>query len=142
MKTSARNQFFGKVTLVKVGAVNDEIEIQTAGGHRIVAIITHDSTESLGLVPDAAAYALIKASSVILVTDEDSACFSARNKLQGTISRVQPGAVNSEVIIDLDGDCSVAAIVTNDSCERLGLMAGKKASAIFKASSVILAVPA
>src|SRR6476619_3928266 len=33
MKTSARNQFLGKVTLVKTGSVNDEIELEVAGGH-------------------------------------------------------------------------------------------------------------
>lgn len=142
MKTSARNQFFGTVTSVKAGAVNDEVELLTASGHNIVAIVTHESTESLGLVPDAAAFALIKSSSIIVITDENNACFSARNKLQGIISRVQPGAVNTEVIIDLNGGGSVAAIVTNDSCERLELVIGKPASAIFKASSVILAVPA
>lgn len=142
MKTSARNQFLGKVTSVKVGAVNDEIELQTVSGQAIVAIVTHESTESLGLKPGAEAFALIKSSSIIVVTDEDGARFSARNKLSGVIARVQPGAVNTEIVIDLPGGGSVAAIVTNDSCASLELAAGKTASAIFKASSVVIAVPA
>ncbi|UDM16827.1 TOBE domain-containing protein [Vogesella sp. XCS3] len=142
MKTSARNQFLGKVTSVKVGAVNDEIELQTASGQAIVAIVTHESTESLGLKPGAEAFALIKSSSIIVVTDEEGARFSARNKLSGVIARVQPGAVNTEIVIDLPGGGSVAAIVTNDSCNSLELAAGKTASAIFKASSVVIAVPA
>jgi len=49
--------------------------------------------------------------------------------------------VNTEVVIDLDGGVAVAAIVTNDSSEALELAAGKPVTAIFKASSVILAVP-
>jgi len=142
MRTSARNQFLGKVASVKTGAVNDEIALDVAGGHRIVAVITHGSTQELGLAPGAEAYALIKASSIILVAADETARFSARNQLRGTVSRVQPGAVNTEVVIDLDGGVAVAAIVTNDSSEALELAVGKSVMAIFKASSVILAVPA
>ncbi len=141
MRTSARNQFLGKVASVKTGAVNDEIALDVAGGHRIVAVITHGSTQELGLLPGAEAYALIKASSIILVAADETARFSARNQLRGTVSRVQPGAVNTEVVIDLDGGVAVAAIVTNDSSEALELAVGKGVMAIFKASSVILAVP-
>lgn len=142
MKTSARNQFLGKVTLVKPGAVNDEIELEVAGGQKLVAIVTHESTESLGLRVGAEAFALVKSSSIILVTDDDGARFSARNRLTGTIARVQTGAVNTEVVLDLPNGASVAAIVTNESSAALGLAAGKTASAIFKASSIILGVPA
>jgi molybdate transport system regulatory protein len=141
MRTSARNQFLGKVASVKSGAVNDEIALDVAGGHRIVAVITHGSTQELGLKPGAEAFALIKASSIILVAANETARFSARNQLRGTVSRVQPGAVNTEVVIDLDGSVAVAAIVTNDSSEALELAVGKNVMAIFKASSVILAVP-
>ena len=142
MKTSARNQFLGVVTAVKQGAVNDEIELEVAGGQRIVAIITRESTENLGLAVGASAFALIKASSIVLVTDDKDAKFSARNRLAGTVSRLQPGAVNTEVVIDLPGGGAVAAIVTLDSGKALGLAVGKPAAAIFKASSVILGVPA
>lgn len=142
MKTSARNQFLGKVCALKEGAVNDEVELEVAGGHRIVAIVTHESTEGLGLQPGAEAFALIKASSIIIVTDDSGARFSARNRLAGTVSHVQTGAVNTEVVIELSGGGSVAAIVTNESATSLGLATGKPATAIFKASSVIVGVPA
>jgi len=142
MKTSARNQFFGTVARVKAGAVNDEIELDIAGGHRIVAIVTHDSTDSLGLKPGAHAFALVKSSSVILMTDAGGARFSARNSLQGTVSRLVPGAVNTEVVIDLAGGGSIAAIITNASAEHLELREGATATAMFKASSVIVGVPA
>ena len=142
MKTSARNQFLGKVIQLKPGAVNDEIELEVAGGHRIVAIVTHESCESLGLKPGAEAFALVKSSSIILMTDDSGARFSARNRLTGTVARVQPGAVNTEVVLDLPGGGSVAAIITNESSQALGLAQGKTASALFKASSVIIGVPA
>ena len=142
MKTSARNQFVGTVTSLRSGAVNDEVEITLAGGQRIVAIVTQESTQSLGLKMKATAIALVKASSVVVATDLEGAKVSTRNQLAGKVGAVTPGAVNAEVVIDLDGGGSVAAIVTQGSVKSLGLTPGKRAVALFKATSVIVAVPA
>ncbi|WP_312511000.1 TOBE domain-containing protein [Massilia sp.] len=141
MRTSARNQFFGTVTQVERGAVNDEVLLDIAGGQQIVAIVTRESSESLGLAPGRQAFALIKSSSVIVMTDSTGARLSARNQLQGTVTRLMRGAVNSEVVIALAGGASVAATITNDSAASLGLEEGTAATALFKASSVILGVP-
>lgn len=140
MRTSARNHFTGNVTEVKAGAVNDEITLRTSEGLDIVAIITHGSAASLGLAAGKPAFALVKASSVIVMVDANNSQVSARNCLTGTIASVTKGAVNSEVIISAAGGAQIAAIVTNDSVDRLGLASGKTASAIFKASSVIVGV--
>jgi molybdate transport system regulatory protein len=140
MKTSARNQFIGIVTSVRSGAVNDEVEITLASGVRIVAVVTRESTLSLGLRTNMTAIALVKASSVLVAVDLQGAKVSARNQLQGTVSAVTPGAVNTEVVIDVDGGDSVAAIVTQSSAKDMGLIPGARATAFFKASSVILAV--
>jgi len=143
MKTSARNQFFGKVSRVVSGAVNDEIELSIAGmDSPIAAIITHESAVALGLAVGVEAFALVKASSVIVLTDDAGAKFSARNRLQGTVARVHTGAVNSEVVIQLAGGAQVVAIITNESCEALALVPGVAASALIKASSVIVGVAA
>lgn len=142
MKTSARNHFAGQVTRVQRGSVNDEIEIEAAGGHKVVAIVTHESFEGLGLEVGAQAFALVKASSIVIVTDAEGAKFSARNRLTGKVSRLVPGAVNTEVVIDLAGGGSVAAIITNESRAALALAEGASATAIFKASSVIVGAPA
>ena len=138
MKTSARNQFIGKVVAVRRGAVNDEIELAIAGGERIVATVTRESTESLGLAPGREAFALVKASSVILMVDGDTARLSTRNRLAGEVARVEPGAVNAEVLVDLPGGGSVAAIVTIESARKLDLKPGRPVTALFKASSVIV----
>lgn len=139
MKTSARNQFLGTVTRVKAGAVNDEVELELPGGARIVAVVTRDSVQSLGLKPGAAAFALVKASSIVVAIDLAGAKLSSRNQLAGTVSAVNPGAVNCEVVIALDGGgASIAAIVTEQSARGMGLGAGQRATALFKASSVIL----
>jgi molybdate transport system regulatory protein len=141
MKTSARNQLIGTVRAVKKGAVNDEVEIELDSGQRIVAVVTHESAASLGLAPGVAAFALIKASSVIVVADLGTARLSARNQLSGNVARTQPGAVNAEIVIDVGGGLMLVAIVTQESASSLGLAPGSSATAIFKASSVIVGVP-
>ena len=141
METSARNVFSGKVVAVNSGAVNDEVALVVEGGINIVASITKVSTNNLGLKPGASALALIKASFVLLMNDADKYLLSTRNQFAGTVSKVTPGAVNAEVIVDLPGGASIASIVTMGSIKNLGLEAGKKVTAIVKASQVILAVP-
>jgi molybdate transport system regulatory protein len=142
MKTSARNQFVGTVTALRSGAVNDEVEITLPNGQRIVAVVTQESAQSLGLRTKMTVIALVKSSSIVVATDLEGAKVSARNQLAGTISAVTPGAVNAEVVIDLDGGGSIAAIVTEGSVRSLGLKPGIRATALFKATSVILAVTA
>lgn len=142
MKSSARNQFLGTVFSVKEGVVNDEVTLLTSGGLHIVATVTRESRDSLGLAPGVAAFALVKASSVIIATDTAGARFSARNQLAGRVARVIPGAVSTEVTLALPGGASVAATITHDSGEALALLPGQPALALFKASSVIVAIPA
>lgn len=142
MKTSARNQFLGTVRDIQRGAVNDEVTLEVAGGQMVVAVITHGSTEDMGLAPGHQAFALVKASSIIVAAGDADVKLSARNRMRGKVARIQGGAVNTEVVIDLSGGGSIAAIITNQSCNDLALEEGASATAIFKASSVILGVPA
>ena len=142
VKTSARNQFLGTVTEVKRGAVNDEVSLKLASDHTLTAIVTHDSALSLGLTPGVKAFALVKSSSIILMPTDTPLQLSARNQLSGVVARVQDGAVNTEVIIDLGEGLSVAAIVTSESCQNLAIVVGQPMTALFKASSVIVGVPA
>ena len=140
METSARNVFHGKVVAVREGAINDEIELAVEGGQSIVASVTKTSTKKLGLVPGKEAMALIKASFVLLMNDADEYILSTRNQFNGTVSKVTPGAVNAEVLVDVPGMPGITSIVTMGSVNKLGLAEGKKVTAIVKAPHVILAV--
>ena len=65
---------------------------------------------------------------------------SARNVLKGKVKRLDPGAVNTEVTIELSGGPEVTAVITKASAERLALKVGGAAYAVIKASDVMVAV--
>jgi molybdate transport system regulatory protein len=65
-KVSARNQLKGTVTLVKPGAVNAEVDIESKGGELIAATVTNDSVATLGLQKGQSVTAIFKAGAVIL----------------------------------------------------------------------------
>lgn len=70
MKLSARNVLKGKVVAVVHGAVSSEITIEVARGVRLVSTISKSSAESLGLAKGKAAYAVVKASNVMVGVDD------------------------------------------------------------------------
>jgi len=64
---------------------------------------------------------------------------SARNVLKGTVKEIVPGAVNTEVVIELLSGGEIVSIITRDSAERLALTNGKEVYAVVKASDVMVA---
>ena len=142
MKTSARNQYAGTIRGIESGPVTTEVSIEIAGGHVLAATLTTASAKRMNLRTGQPALALIKASSVVLVTDADGYVLSARNQLAGTVSRVERGAVSTVVALSLPGGEEVTCTVTNDAVDDLQLRAGQAATAIFKAYQVFVAVKA
>ncbi len=69
MKLSARNILKGKVKKVVRGAVNSEVIIEVPGGTQLVSVITNTSVDTLGLKEGKEAYAIIKASNVMVGVD-------------------------------------------------------------------------
>ncbi len=69
MRLSARNVLKGTVKQVKAGAVNSEVVLEVMKGVEIVSIITKESAEKLQLTPGKEAYAVIKASNVMIAVD-------------------------------------------------------------------------
>jgi molybdate transport system regulatory protein len=141
MKVSARNVFKGKVITTRPGSVNAEVDIDIGNGDQLVAIVTLVSLNELGLAPGSEVYALVKAPWVIVLTDAHDVRLSARNQLHGTIKTIEVGAVNAEVAISLKGGTVVWANITRDAVNDLDLKSGQPATALIKASHVILGVP-
>jgi molybdate transport system regulatory protein len=140
MKISARNVLAGTVRSVTKGAVNAEVALALQGGELVVAVITNTSVDTLDLTEGKSAYAVIKASEVMIGKNIDKARLSARNVLEGEVAGVNDGVVNSEVEVTLAGGTSMVASITKASVHSLDLHTGDKVSAIVKASNVLLGV--
>lgn len=142
MNISARNIFSGQVASLSLGPVSAEVEITTPGGDRLIATITRASSESLGLAVGVPVQAIVKASSVMLMTEASGLRLSARNCLAGTVSEVTLGQVSAEVRLTLAGGATVCASITREAVGALGLKAGVAATVVIKASSVLVGVQA
>lgn len=62
----------------------------------------------------------------------------ARNTLAGTVRKIQRGAVNAEVTLELAPGLPIVSIITLDAADALALTEGKKAYAVIKVSSVMI----
>ena len=139
--------FLGQVSGLRAGPVDYEVRVRleaapaVAGGEAIelVAVVTRESAEQLGLRLGSEVIALVKASSLLIVTDP-ALRISARNQLWGTVARIVDGPVNAEVTLDLGAGRTAVAVLTREAVAGLGLAEGQRACAAFKVSSVILAV--
>lgn len=138
MKLSARNQFAGTVAKVNEGAVNGIVTIDV-NGTPVSATISMTSIRELGLEPGKKAYAVIKATEVMVGLGEHLT-LSARNQFPGTVTSVQKGAVNSIVKLSVLGGNTISATISNAAVEELGLAEGVKALAVVKATSVMVGI--
>ena len=139
MKVSARNVFEGQISALVPGPINAEVTLTLPGGDQLVAVVTQASARDLGLAVGGRACAIIKAPWVI-VTVDGGPRLSSRNQLRGVVSAVKAGPINAEVAITLPGGAVVHAVVTQEAVSELGLAPGVPASAVIKASHVVLGV--
>jgi len=140
MKLSARNVLAGTVTKVTKGAVNAEVALTLTGGTPVIAVITNGAVENLDLKQGSSAFAIIKASSVLIGCDLHNAKISARNVMCGSVTKIIEGPVSTEVDVEIGGGNTISAVITHESATSLGLKVGGHACTLFKASSVILGV--
>jgi molybdate transport system regulatory protein len=138
MKISVRNKFEGTISSVNAGPVSTEVVLDLGGGDQLVAVVTSASAQQMGLKSGKKAIGLVKAPSVVIVTDAAGYRFSARNQFSGKVVRVTKGGVNSEVTIRLSGGNEVSAVVTNEAASELQVTSGQSVTALIKASQVIL----
>lgn len=140
IKTSARNQLFGKITAIQGGAVYAEVNVTLKGGEDIVVSITQPSLGELGVEVGNEAVLLVNAPDIVVASGEPSHVLSARNRLSGKVIRVQDDGVDSEVFIQLPSGETISATLTQVSAEALGLKPGIMAVAHFKSNAAILGI--
>jgi molybdate transport system regulatory protein len=135
MRTSARNEFTGKITEILSGEVMSEIKVD-ADVLKISAIITNEGKDAMGLEVGKEITAIVKSSVIILSKEKLEA--TARNNIEGKITEIKKGQVNSEIKLGVGGH-TLYSVITNDAVEDLDFKVGDTAYAVFKASTVILA---
>ena len=138
IRTSARNQFVGKVEWLEQTQVRADVGLDVGEGLTLAAAITRESAEELALAVGVEVHAFVKASSVLIATDRRLRT-SARNQLWGRVKRVHADGLSADVVLDIPGGRTVTALVTGESADRMGLTVGSSACALFEATSVILA---
>ena len=88
-------------------------------------MVTTSSAAALGLAPGRRAVGLVKAQAVTLVTEACRYRFTAGNQFLGEVTRIIPGAINSDVDLRLRGGHAMQAVVTNDAVVELQLKPGQ-----------------
>lgn len=139
MKISARNQLKGTIKTIREGAVNAVVVICRGNHNPIKADITMEAVKELGLTEGKEVYAVIKATNVMFATGKIEG-ISARNQIEGTIVKVQEGAVNGHVTIETAEGDRISGSITNEAIEQLGLAVGGTAVAIIKSTDVMVGV--
>ncbi len=140
MKTSSRNVYSGTISAIITGGLNDEVELQLASGETIYGQLAHASAERLGLAVGGEAVALVKATEILLVNDNDDYEVCCRNQFTGKVLKLVRGFVNGEVIIQTPSGLELNATVTLEGINRLRVERGATVTAMFKSSNVMIAI--
>jgi molybdate transport system regulatory protein len=139
LRSSARNQFAGRVCGLIDGPVDFEVHVAVDPGLQVIAQITQASARQLGLAIGTEVVALVKAPALQLLAAHAPDA-PRRNALWGTVARIVDGPRNAEVTLDLAGGRNAVAVLPREQLAALGLQPGDPAGAAFDASAVILHV--
>lgn len=137
LRTSARNQWWGRVTALHPGRVSTEVTLTLGGGETLAVVVTNDSVQGLGLADGREVAALVKAPHVRLAAPTEPG--EADNRLCGTVERLVTGETDAEVALRLTGGNTVVAVMDRDRLRALSLAEGLAACALIDASDIILA---
>ncbi|MDR1425147.1 MAG: TOBE domain-containing protein [Azoarcus sp.] len=140
IKTSARNQFAGRIVGIKAEEVDFEVRLKLDDANELTATVTHESAENLGLKIGMEVWALAKAPAVrLLVVDETPA--AGWNVLTGVLDRIHRGAAHSEITVTLPGGKCLCSVVANRRIPE-ALAPGDSVRMAIAATSIVLCVPA
>jgi molybdate transport system regulatory protein len=141
LKTSARNQLFGKVLSIRKDTLTAVVVLGLKGKEKIVSRITAEGLESLGLRVGDDAYALIKANWIELEKTAAPKKAKPENRLSARIDGLREGDGNSEYVLRLEGGSTLVASAREKKSGPAALKEGDRIHAGFEASNVILGVP-
>jgi molybdate transport system regulatory protein len=138
MRLSIRNRLDGVVAAVTRGEVMGTVRVRLSGGQDVIAAITLDAIDDLGLEKGTAVTVLIKTTEVAVATGA-LARISIRNQFPGTVAGVEHGTVMTTVKIEISGGEHLMAAITRDGAEDLVLAEGDAVTALVKSTEVSIA---
>jgi len=137
-KTSARNSFFGKISSIKKGDIQVNVEMITLSGNTVTTIITRGSLSRLGLKMGSLITAEVKAPWVILQKGDKEPESSAENRFFGTIARINKGEITTEYVVHISDGTELCSIVTTGSAHQMGFQENDQVWVLFNSYSVVL----
>jgi molybdate transport system regulatory protein len=140
LRTSARNQFAGRIVAVTARTVDAEVVLALQGGERITAGVTNESVELLDLKPGRRVWALVKAVGVDVVAAPAADLPPRSNALCGRVERILRGDGPAEVVIALGSGVTVRGVTTEERLAALGIREQADVCAVFPAAAVIIGV--
>jgi molybdate transport system regulatory protein len=140
LRTSARNQFVGRITAVTLRTVDAEVTLALPGGERITAGVTNESVERLALKPGRRVWALVKAVGVDVLAAPPTDLPPRSNALCGRVERILRGDGPAEVVIALGSGVTVRGVTTAEQVAQLNIHEQGKACAVFPPAAVIIGV--
>ncbi len=140
MRISAKNVFSGTVCDIVRDISVSQVVLQLKSGHQMTAVISTDSVDALGLEVGSSAYAVVKASAVMIADNHLALKISAKNRITGQIAKITESTVVGEVVLDIGAGETMTATITDSSVRNLGLQEGDEVCAIIKSTSVIVGV--
>lgn len=142
VKISARNVFQTEVVQVRKWPVDVEVTLRVSPETSILAIVTNDSADELGLEPGRKALALIKSNFVTLAPADLAPAGQSivRNSFSGIVTRRIDAERNSEILVDIGTGKTMTAVAPRQTAEDMGITEGDKVVASFSPTNVILAV--
>ncbi len=137
-KTSARNTFFGKIIEIQRGDIQSLISFINLAGFTLTAMITNNSLERLGLQLGWLVTAEVKAPWIILQKGDAQSPYSADNRFQGEVVRINKGKVSAELVVRIGDGTELCSLVSASSSKALNLKLGDSVWALFNCFAVIL----
>lgn len=139
-KTSARNSFYGKISVIHNGAIQTLVEVVSVSGNSVTSIITNGSLARIGLKPGMLITAEVKAPWIQLCKNESAPNCTADNMFQGTVHHITKNRTTAEIVVRLPDGTELCAIITEKARKQMNIQTKDILWAFFDAFAVVLHV--
>ena len=134
LRTSARNQIFGKVQQIQKGQINSLLTIDIDNSLHVKASITNESIKELGIKIDTQVYTLIKASWVKIASKKED------NSIFGTILEIKREKELVEILLKINDKLTITSVMNLSEFESLHVEIENRVFATFRPSDTIIGV--